>query len=80
MLGGVQRDKALEGREAQESWLILKQCVAAKRKVGKKHQMVCVNEKVTPGWCLTQKGGTQRVEIYHERSTDLPGKLMPRKN
>ncbi|GAB0202872.1 hypothetical protein GRJ2_002752800 [Grus japonensis] len=63
LLGRIPWDKALEGRGAQDSWLIFKghllqaqeRCIPTKRKA-------CMDEQGAPGQSQTKKGSLQRVE------------------
>ncbi|GAB0205450.1 hypothetical protein GRJ2_003010600 [Grus japonensis] len=71
LLGRIPWDKALEGRGAQDSWLICKghllQALLGvthpnKEEVRQKCQEACVDEQGAPGQSQTKKGSLQRVE------------------
>ncbi|PKU37175.1 glycerol kinase [Limosa lapponica baueri] len=61
LLGRVPWDKALEGKGAQECWLILKDPPSSelmhpnKEKVGQKHQKACMDEQGALGETQTEK-------------------------
>ncbi|GAB0183298.1 hypothetical protein GRJ2_000795100 [Grus japonensis] len=70
LLGRVPWDKALEGRGAQDSWVVFKdhllqaqeQCIPTEEKVRQKHQEACMDEQEAPRQTQTQKGSLQKVE------------------
>ncbi|GAB0178660.1 hypothetical protein GRJ2_000331300 [Grus japonensis] len=65
LLGRTPWDKALEGRGAQDSWLIFKGHLLQapnKEEVRQKGQGVCMDERGTPGQSQTKKRSLQRVE------------------
>ncbi|GAB0187546.1 hypothetical protein GRJ2_001219900 [Grus japonensis] len=68
LLGRILWDKALEGRGAQDSWLVFKdhlqaqeQCIPAKRKSGKSARRLAWMNNMD-GKPQTEKGSLQRVE------------------
>ncbi|GAB0208559.1 hypothetical protein GRJ2_003321600 [Grus japonensis] len=68
--GRIPWDKALEGRGAQDSWLIFKghllqaqeRCIPTKRKSSKNTKKPPMDEQGAPGQSQTKKGSLQRVE------------------
>ncbi|GAB0208907.1 hypothetical protein GRJ2_003356400 [Grus japonensis] len=70
LLGRVPWDKALEGRGAQDSWLVFKdhllqgqeRCIPTKKKVRQNCQEACMDEQDAPEQSQMQKGSLQRLE------------------
>ncbi|GAB0200487.1 hypothetical protein GRJ2_002514100 [Grus japonensis] len=70
LLGRIPWDTALEGRGAQDSWLIFKghllqaqeRCIPTQRKSSKSTKNLPMDEQGAPGQSQTKKGSLQRVE------------------